>query len=71
MVYPALLPTIGADTHASADAPADLSGLIRFAEKRNLLSARVPSHFNWPLQRNIYKALTCKTAILGRDVKIS
>ena len=28
---------------------ADLNGLVRFAERRNLVSARVPSHFNWPL----------------------
>jgi len=27
------------------DAPADLNGLARFAERRNLVSARVPSHF--------------------------
>jgi hypothetical protein len=26
------------------DAPADLNGLVRFAERRNLVSARVPSH---------------------------
>jgi hypothetical protein len=26
-----------------------LNGLVRFAERRNLVSARVPSHFNWPL----------------------
>jgi hypothetical protein len=32
------------------DAPADLNRLVRFAERRNLVSARVPSHFNWPLQ---------------------
>jgi hypothetical protein len=25
--------------------PADLNGLVRFAERRNLFSARVPSHF--------------------------
>ena len=31
------------------DAPADLNGLVRFAERLNLVSARVPSHFNWPL----------------------
>ena len=31
------------------DAPADLNGLVRFAERRNLVSARVPSHFNWSL----------------------
>ena len=27
-----------------------LNGLVRFAERRNLVSARVPLHFNWPLQ---------------------
>ena len=27
------------------DAPADLNGLVRFAERWNLVSARVPSHF--------------------------
>jgi hypothetical protein len=32
------------------DAPADLNGLVRFTERRNLVSARVPSHFNWPLE---------------------
>jgi len=31
------------------DAPVDLNGLVRFAERRNLVSARVPSHFNCPL----------------------
>jgi len=31
------------------NAPADLNGLVRFAERRNLVSARMPSHFNWPL----------------------
>ena len=35
------LPVVGA--------PADLNVLVRFAERRNLVSARVPSHFNWPL----------------------
>ena len=28
-----------------------LNGLVRFAERRNLFSARVPSYFNWPLPR--------------------
>ena len=32
------------------DAPADLNWLVRFAERQNLVSARVPSHFNWPLR---------------------
>ena len=31
------------------DAPADLNGLVHFAKRRNLVYARVPSHFNWPL----------------------
>ena len=30
--------------------PADLNGLVHFTKRRNLVSARVPSHFNWPLQ---------------------
>ena len=41
-----------ADAHNSAASswlnwppPADLNGLVRFAERRNLVSARVPSHF--------------------------
>ena len=45
-----------ADAHTSAASsrlngrpPADLNGLVRFAERRNLVSARVPSHFNLPL----------------------
>jgi hypothetical protein len=33
------------------DAPADLNGLVRFAGRRNLVSARVPLHFNWPLRQ--------------------
>ena len=36
-------------TTADAHTSADLNGLVRFAERRNLVSARVPSHFNWPL----------------------
>ena len=46
-----------ADAHNSAGSsrpnwrpPVDLNGLVRFAERRNLVSARVPSHFNWPLR---------------------
>jgi hypothetical protein len=42
--------TLQADVHSSpassrTDAPADLNGLVRFVERRNLVSARVPSHF--------------------------
>jgi hypothetical protein len=48
MVYPVLLPLIRTSrlpVFGLADAPADLNGLVRFAERRNLVSARVPSHF--------------------------
>jgi len=51
MVYPALplmrtpqLPVVD-----RTDTPANLNGLVRFAKRRNLVSARVPSHFNWTL----------------------
>jgi hypothetical protein len=48
MVYPALLlpmRTPRLPVVDWTDAPADLNGLVPFAERRNLLSARVPSHF--------------------------
>jgi hypothetical protein len=48
MVYAALLPpmrTIRLPVVDRTDAPADLNGLVRFAEIRNLVSARVPPHF--------------------------
>ena len=48
MVFPALL-TLMRTTRLPAvdwtDTPADLNGLVRFAERRNLVSARAPSHF--------------------------
>jgi hypothetical protein len=54
VVYPALLPLMRTPQLPAvdwADAPADLNGLVRFAERRNLVSAHVPSYFNWPLLR--------------------
>ena len=48
MLYPALLPLIRTPRLPAVDwtdAPADLYGLVRFAERRNLVSARVPSLF--------------------------
>jgi hypothetical protein len=48
MVYPAFLPltrTPRLPVVDWTDAPADLNGLVRFAERRNLNYARVPSHF--------------------------
>ena len=52
MVYPALLPLMRTTRLPAVDwtdASADLNGLVRFAERRYLVSARVPSHFSWPL----------------------
>jgi hypothetical protein len=48
MMYPAILPlarTPRLPVVDRTDAPADLNGLVRFAERRNLVFARVPSHF--------------------------
>jgi hypothetical protein len=53
MVYPALLPLMRTPRLPVVDwtdAPADLNGLIHFAERISLVSARMPSHFNWPLR---------------------
>ena len=53
MVYPALLPlmrTIRLPVFDWTDAPADLNGLVCFAGRRNLVSARVPSHLKRSLQ---------------------
>jgi hypothetical protein len=49
MVYPALLPlmrTTRLPVVDWTDAPADLNRLVHIAERRNLVSAPVPSHFN-------------------------
>jgi len=40
---------LGCQQSTELTPPADLNGLVRFAEIRNRVSARVPSHFNWPL----------------------
>jgi hypothetical protein len=48
MVYLALLPLMRTRRLPAVDrtdAPADLNRLVRFAERRNLVSGRVPSHF--------------------------
>ena len=54
MVYPALLPVMHTPRLPVVDwidaSPADLNGLVRFAERRNLVSARVPLLFNWPVR---------------------
>ena len=53
VVYPALLPLMRTPRLPAVDwtdAPDDLNGLVRSAERRNLVSARVPSRFECSLQ---------------------
>jgi hypothetical protein len=48
VAYPALLPWMRTPRLPAVDwtdAPVDLNGLVRFGERRNLVSARVPSRF--------------------------
>jgi len=61
VVYPALLTLMSTPRLPAVDgtdAPADLNGLVRFGERRNLVSARVPSGF----KRAIPKRLLLKYA---------
>ena len=65
MVYPTLLPLMRTTRLPVVDrtyAPADLNGLVRFAERRNLVSARVPSHFkrSLPLHEYITSKMECR-----------
>jgi hypothetical protein len=70
VVYPALLTLMRTPRLPAVhwtDAPADLNGLVRFAERRNLVSARVQSHFNWPLINNVtfYCVYTARDSSVG------
>ena len=63
-MYPSLLPlmcTPRLPVIDCTDSPADLNGLVRFAEKRDLFSARVPSHFKLSL-RTLALSLGSKAA---------
>ena len=71
MVYPALLPPIRTPRLPVVDwtdTPADLNGLVRFAERQNLVSARVPSRFkrslkNFSIKRKIEIILTASNLL--------
>jgi len=52
-VYPALLELMRTPRLAVVD----LNGLVRFAERLNLVSAHVPSYFNWPLSNVVTRKL--------------
>ena len=57
MVYPTLLPLMRTPWLPVVDwndDPANLDGLVRFAERRNLVSARVPSHFKRSILPCVY-----------------
>ena len=63
MVYPALLPLMRTRRLPAVDwtdAPADLNGLVCFAERRNLVSARVPSRFKSSLLRSYLRVVKRK-----------
>ena len=56
-VYPALLPLMRTPRLPAAhwtDTPADINGLVRFAGRPNLVSARVPSHSVFTLLISIW-----------------
>jgi hypothetical protein len=53
--YYSLTRTPGLPVVDWTDAPVDLNGLVRFAERRNLVSARVPSHFSRSLRYKYFQ----------------
>jgi hypothetical protein len=72
MVYPALLPLMRTPRLPVVDwndAPADLNGLVLFAERRNLVSARVPSHFICPLTLGYFLGPQSIRSLWGREGK--
>jgi len=72
MVYPALLPLMRTPQLPliySTPPPADLTGLVRFAERRNLVSARVPSHFKCSLRSNRPQSLPTEHVLTSIQVK--
>jgi hypothetical protein len=76
MVYPALLPLMRTPQLPVvdwSDAPADLNGFVRLTERRNLVSARVPSHFKRSLPTEctmfiLYIHLLCTYSLLHVSV---
>ena len=74
-MYPALLPLMRTPRLPVVDwtdAPADLNGLVRFAERRNLVSAREPSHFKRSLHSFVHHG-SCQVSATsdGRNVHTS
>jgi len=70
MVYPALLQLMRTPRLSVVDwtdAPADLNGLVRFVKRRNLVSARVPLYFNWPVPKHHTTNTKDENSCLQRD----
>ena len=68
--YPALLPLIRTPrlpVFDWTDAPADLNGLIRFAERQNLVSAHVSSHSKRSLPLTVPNVSSCDNAATLKD----
>ena len=64
-VYPALLPVMHTPRLPAADwtdTPTDINGLVRFAGRPNLVSARVPSHSVFTLKHKWMGQTCSKTA---------
>jgi len=63
MVYPALLSlmcTPRLPVVDRIDVSSDFNGIVRFAERRNLVSARVPSHFKRSLPAHLFANTICE-----------
>ena len=72
MVYPALLPMMRTPRLPVVDwtdDPAHLNGLVRFAERLNLVSAHAPSHFKRSLLHMKLGGLQCIFGPCGRTEK--
>jgi len=70
-VYPALLPLMRTPRLPAADStdtPADINGLVRFAGKPNLVSARVPSRSVSALIHRIYHLTSLEELLLSQGV---
>jgi len=74
MVYPALPPPMRTPRLPVVDwtdVPADLNGLDRFAERRNLISVRVPSHFKRSLPPAGFSLVNTSYAAYARDENLN
>ena len=69
---------LGCQMSTELTPPTDLNGLVRFAERRNLVSARVPSHFkrslplvlDWHQQWNCYRMKNLANISLSQAVGV-